>query len=51
MKVILVPLLAAFAALALLMAGLGIKMLCGRSRGYEHTCQHGNGHCDHCTCK
>ena len=61
MASLLITLLAAVAALALLMAGLGIKMLCGRSREFkrpceshdatQHKCQRGDGHCYHCTCR
>lgn len=52
-KTILITLLAAAAAVTLLMAGLGIKMLCRRSDEFRRPCANADpktGRCAHCTC-
>ena len=53
MKTLLFVLVATIACLALLMTGLGIKMLCHRSNSFRRPCANADtktGRCAHCTC-
>lgn len=53
MKTFLLPLAVAVACMALMMAGLGVKILCRRSRSFQRPCANADptsGHCTHCTC-
>lgn len=50
---ILVILLATAGCVALMIAGLGIKMLFRRSKSFRRPCANADpktGHCAHCTC-
>jgi len=53
MKPILIALIAAVAVLALMMAGLGMKMLMHKEKEFHKPCTNGDpktGRCAHCTC-
>jgi len=53
MKTILIALIAAVAVLALMMAGLGVKMLTHKEKEFRKPCANADpktGRCAHCTC-
>ena len=54
MKTILTVLIIAVAVVALMMAGLGIKMLMHKEKEFHRPCANADpktGRCEHCTCK
>ena len=54
MKSILIVLAIAIGAVALMMAGLGIKMLTHKEKEFKRPCANADpktGRCEHCTCK
>ena len=53
MKSIIIVLAIAIGALALMMAGLGIKMLTRKEKEFKRPCANADpktGRCEHCTC-
>lgn len=54
MKIILIVLAITVSTLALMMAGLGIKMLLRKEKDFKRPCANADpktGRCEHCTCK